>query len=134
ASHYTEGEDLLVWMATALEDFDDFNRKVRRWCDAADEAGAEPDPEKRAKKQRDARHLDLGEGLDGVKFFTGRLDAIDGEIFARELQRIERVLFDADWAAIRAEHGDNATVLHLPRTATQRRADALRIMAERSAA
>lgn len=83
AAAYAEGESLLVWMATALEDFDEFARQVRVWCDLADEAGADPDPERRARAQRDSRHLDVGEGLDGVRFLDGRLDAIDGEIFAR---------------------------------------------------
>ncbi len=131
---FVESEPHLLWMATALEVFDDFVRKVRLWCDLADEAAEDPDPERRARKQRDSRHVSIGRGLDGVRFFQGRLDAVDGEIFDRELKRIEQTLFEADWAQIRAEHGDAATVLHLPRTATQRRADALRIMAERSAA
>lgn len=134
ASRIAEAEPLLAWMAAAIEGFDDFARKVRLWCDIADETGPDSDPESRARKQRDARDLKVGNGLDGVKFLQGRMDAVDGEIFHRELQRLEQMLFEADWAAIRAEHGEAATVLHLPRTAGQRRADALRIMAERSAA
>jgi hypothetical protein len=90
AADYADNEELLVWIATALDDFAEYARMIRRWCDAADQGGADPDPERRANKQRNSRHFDLGEGLDGVKFFTGRLDAIDGEIFTRELHGVER--------------------------------------------
>jgi len=46
----------------------------------------------------------------------------------------ERELFEADWAEARARCGDAAVAADLARTPKQRRADALRIMAERSAA
>ena len=134
AAAFAEGEAHLVWMATSLDDFDAFARKVRLWCDLADEHGKDPDPESRARKQKESRHLDVGSGLDGVKFLRGRMDTVDGEIFHTELQRIEQELFEADWAQARGEHGDAATTLDLRRTAGQRRVDALRIMAERSAA
>jgi hypothetical protein len=53
---------------------------------------------------------------------------------ASALSRIEQELFDADWAAARAEHGDAATAGHLPRTPAQRRHDALVEMARRAMA
>jgi hypothetical protein len=45
------------------------------------------------------------------------------------LARIERELFNADWAAAKAIHGDDTTAAHLARTAAQRRNDALVEMA-----
>jgi hypothetical protein len=51
-----------------------------------------------------------------------------------ELHRIEQQLFEADWAEARAENGPDALPKHLPRTAFQRIADALQIMARQSAA
>jgi hypothetical protein len=48
------------------------------------------------------------------------------------LRRIEQELFDADWAAARAEHGDTATTCHLSRTPAQRRHDALVELAKRA--
>lgn len=134
AERFAENESHLLWMATAFDDLDTFSRHIRLWSDLADEAGADPDPESRARKQKESRHLHVGNGLDGVRFLQGRLDAVDGEIFGCELQRIEQALFEADWAEIRAQHGDKANATHLTRTAPQRRADALTIMAERSAA
>jgi hypothetical protein len=51
---------------------------------------------------------------------------------ASALGRIEQELFEADWAAARAEHGDAATACHLTRTPSQRRHDALVEMARRA--
>lgn len=62
------------------------------------------------------------------------LDPITGEIFLRELERLEQELFEADWADARERLGEAATTADLRRTPKQRRADALRVMAERSAA
>jgi hypothetical protein len=47
------------------------------------------------------------------------------------LRRIEQELFDAGWAAARAEHGDAATACLLARTPAQRRHDALVELAKR---
>jgi hypothetical protein len=51
-----------------------------------------------------------------------------------ELERLEQELFDHDWAQAKAQHGDNLRVADLARTPAQRRADALVLMAQRSAA
>ena len=62
------------------------------------------------------------------------LDPITTEIVFRELERLERELFDADLAEARERLGAGASLQDLTRTPAQRRADALRMMAERSAA
>ena len=60
------------------------------------------------------------------------LDAIGGTEFLAELRRLEKELFEADWADARARLGDAATVHDLERTPAQRRHDALANMAEAS--
>ena len=61
------------------------------------------------------------------------LDAIGGTEFLAELRRLEKEMFEADWAEARARLGDLAKASDLARTAEQRRADALVEMARRSA-
>src|SRR5205807_7376189 len=50
-----------------------------------------------------------------------------------ELERLERQLFEADWAEAKLVHGQGTKAEHLGRTSAQRWADALREMARRSA-
>src|SRR5690606_38746671 len=63
----------------------------------------------------------------------GLLDPIGGAIFGDELDRLTQQLFEEDWALATQKHGDAVTVDLLPRTTSQRRADALVLMATRSA-
>jgi hypothetical protein len=128
AAQFAKGEQELLTAATTVSDFDDFARMVRYWIDGADvEAGQ--DAEARARRQRESRGLDLSDGLDGVGFLNGQLDAVDKEIFGSELRRIEHQLFLHDWAVARERHGDDARADQLDRTARQRRLDALIEMA-----
>jgi len=90
--------------------------------------------EDRAAGDHDRRYLRAAETLGGVVDVQGRLAPIDGAIFKGELQRLEREMFETDWADARAIHGDQATADHLTRTSAQRHADALVEMAKRSAA
>ena len=62
------------------------------------------------------------------------LDPVGWTEFDTVLRQIENELFEADWAACPAEHGDAATFDMLERTAPQRRADAMVEMAKRAAA
>lgn len=132
AKEYAESEAHLVSIAETVADFDDFARTVRYWIDAADDASSSGDPETRARRQRESRGLDFASGLDGVRFLNGRFDAIDGDIVDGELRRLEQQMFEADWAEARERYGDDARADQLPRTARQRRADALVEMATRS--
>lgn len=61
------------------------------------------------------------------------LDPVGGSICDAELRRLERKLFEADWAEARARLGGGATKDDLVRTSAQRRADATVEMARRSA-
>ncbi len=90
----------------------------------------EPPGVKRRRLERDFRINQVGDGWD----LRGTLGTADGAIVANQLQHIYDQLWEADWAAARAEHGDAATDAHLGRTVGQRRADALVEMARRASA
>ena len=108
----------------------DAKRCTRYWLNLAeDEIGKEP-----CDRDRAGRHFNGVRTYLGRVVFDGMLDPIAGTTVLNELNRLERQLFENDWAEARAEHGDSATASQLRRTADQRRADALEEMARRSAA
>ena len=76
--------------------------------------------------------MSLTEGLRGTGLLTGELTPTARAEVSTALDRIERELFDADWAVVRAEHGDAATTAQIARTPGQRRHDALVEMARRA--
>lgn len=93
-----------------------------------------PDEEERgAKAQRDDRRVHLSQSFENTWFLDGVLDPVSGSIVHDELQRLEKELFQAEWAAARERLGREPTVNDLARTPAQRRADALVEMAKRSA-
>jgi hypothetical protein len=95
----------------------------------------EPDVvEDEAQAAFERREAHASTTLDGTVVVDAVLDPVGGAIVLRELARIEQELFEADWAEARQRNGDGACAADLARTPRQRRADALRIMAERSAA
>ena len=126
---FARDEALLVEEGRRLT-FDDFHRVVQHWRNIADDDAAED----RADRHQQGRYLRTAATLEGMLDLQGRLDPINGAIFKGELDRLERELFEADWAAARREHGDQARPEHLVRTAAQRYADAIVEMARRSAA
>jgi hypothetical protein len=126
---FAEDEERLVGAAGRML-FSGFQTVITYWVHAHDPDGAEAD----AASLHDDRRLDASPSLGGVVFVDAMLDPVTGAIFLRELQRLDQELFDADWAEARNRLGPAATQADLCRTAKQRRADALRIMAERSAA
>jgi hypothetical protein len=102
-----------------------FRHALVEWLEASDPDGPEPaDPARRFHCSRSYRG---GWALDGW------LPAVDGSIFARELDRLERLLHDGEKAAKREALGREPLEHELERTPAQRRADALVLMAERSA-
>jgi hypothetical protein len=90
----------------------------------------DPDPD---KPDRDHRNVSLHDGLRGTGLLSGELTPAAKAEVRSELDRLERRLFEADWAAAKAVHGEAVTVAHLARTPAQRRHDALVEMARRSA-
>lgn len=129
ADAFVQCEDQLVGFARDLL-YDDFLRAVRYWEQAADQDGAED----KATKQRQSRRLHLSQTLDDMFVLDGLLDPIGGTIVATALGRIEREMFEQEWADAREIHGDDTRVEHLWRTPAQRRADALVEMAQRAMA
>ncbi len=125
---FAEAEAELVAAARTL-DFDLFVRAVRAWMDFVDPDGAE----ERARKADERRRTHASRTFDGMVRIDAWLDAIGGTEFLAELRRLEKEMFDADWAEARARLGDLAKASDLARTAEQRRADALVEMARRSA-
>ena len=103
-----------------------FLRRLQDWLDEADPDGPEPD---------DAFHrrFHCSQTTGDAWRLDGWLDPVAGTILAGELDRLERQLFEADWAQAKARLGFDPLLADLARTPEQRRADALVLMAERSA-
>jgi len=124
---FARDEAMLVEHVKTLR-FPDAVSAVRYWLQIAeDEVAKLP-----SSCRHDGRYLTAVRGIFGTVDVRGTLDAIGGTEFLSELERLERQLFEADWANARAEHGDETRVEHLARTGPQRRADAAVLMAERS--
>jgi hypothetical protein len=126
---FAEDEAKLVRLAGEML-FRRFEVGIRYWIDAHAPDDAEDD----AVRRYEARRLDCSETFEGMIVLDALLDPINGGIVARELRRLEEELFEADWAEACSRLGAGATPTDLRRTPKQRRADALRVMAERSAA
>ncbi|HEX4906789.1 MAG TPA: DUF222 domain-containing protein [Acidimicrobiales bacterium] len=126
---FTKAEEQLVSDATT-ERFDTFCRRVAYWRQEA-----EPDVvEDEAAAAHDRRSLHASTTFEDVVAVDATLDPVGGAIYLGELTRLERLLFEQDWAAARARLGHEPCVVDLDRTPAQRRADAQVLMAERSAA
>jgi hypothetical protein len=126
---FAKAEEELVTSACTHR-YDKFHRDVQYWRQEA-----EPDlVEDEAAVLHDARHLHASRSFEGCVVVDGVLDAVGGSIFLNELQRLEQHLFKADWAAAKERLGRDPHVHELDRTPAQRRADAVEVMAERSAA
>jgi hypothetical protein len=129
AAFAEDGEERLVHLAGELR-FTQFETAVRYWCHLA----APNDVEDDARRRWLGRRVHCSRTFEGNVVLDALLDPVTGEIVARELERLERELFEADLAEARERVGPGASLTDLARTPAQRRADALRVMAERSAA
>jgi hypothetical protein len=121
-------EALLVDQAETLR-FESFARAVAYWEQLADPDGTEAGAEAR----RTRRDVYLEASFGGTYLGQVTLDPVSGAIVSGELGRLERELFEADWALARNALGREPTPTDLARNAGQRRADALVEMATRSA-
>lgn len=124
---FARDEKMLVDDARILN-FSHFTTVLAYWAQHADPNGTDD----KAKDNLERRNVQLSQSLDGMWFGDLVLDPITGEIVSNELRRLERELFEADWAEARERLGDQAGVGDLRRTPGQRRADALAEMARRS--
>lgn len=128
ADAFARDEEMLVRHARRLL-YGEFRKALTYWSHRADPQGAD----ERAHQVHEARRVDIAHTYEGTVDIVGLLDPVSGAIVADEVARLEQLLFEQDWTAARAEHGATALPEHLPRTAGQRRADALVEMARRSA-
>ncbi len=120
-------EETLVAQAATLR-YDLFVRAAAYWRQLADPDGAEDDEESR----RGRRDVYLARSFGGMWLGKITLDPISGSIVSGELERLERALFESDWAEARERLGKEPRLADLGRSSGQRRADALVEMATRS--
>ena len=121
-------EHLLVDQGCRLT-HQEFVRAVGYWRQLADPGGTEEDAEDRTAR-RDAF---LVPSVHGTWLGRLTLDPVAGAIVGNELHRLDRLLFDQEWAEARARLGREPTPHDLARTPGRRRADAFVEMATRSA-
>jgi hypothetical protein len=128
-TEFVDDEELLVEYARALEHVD-LVRLVRTWSDLKQP----DDADGAAGKREEERSLHGSRTLGGRVRVDGWLTPLVGTEFLAELDRREKVLFEADWADARERLGDKATKDDLVRTPAQRRHDAFAEIVRRSAA
>ncbi|MGH9263641.1 MAG: DUF222 domain-containing protein [Acidimicrobiales bacterium] len=129
AEAFARDQEWLVTQARALP-YRHFARALAYWRQLADPDGAEAS----AEAAHRARRLHLSQTFGGAWALDGRFDPVNGSILAGVLGRIEKELFEADWAEAKERVGDGVGVADLARTPAQRRADALVEMARRAEA
>jgi hypothetical protein len=127
AEFFARDEALLVDHARSMS-WADFVRAIEYWRQHADPDGVERD----ADHDEALRRVHLSPGLRGTGILDGMLTPLGYATVDAALRRIEQELFEADWAAARAEHGEAATACHLTRSPAQRRHDALVEFAKRA--
>lgn len=112
-------EQVLLDAAHELE-YVDFRVVTQRWEQLADADGAHRDHEA-THERRNARLAKIGNEFR----WESNHGVIDGTAMREIFQKFCEAEFHTDWDATVAQHGDQARRELMPRTAAQRRADAL---------
>ncbi|HET7722534.1 MAG TPA: DUF222 domain-containing protein [Acidimicrobiales bacterium] len=102
-----------------------FLRRLQDWVDTHDPDGPEPDGAH--------RRFSCSRTIEDRWRLDGWLDPVPGTIFHTELSRLQRQLFLEDQREATDRLGHEPLPFQFRRSAEQRRADALVLMAERSA-
>ncbi len=92
------------------------------------------DAEERASRQLEDRYASSSRTFGGAGKVDAGIEAVGFTIWQAELERLVKHLLEADRAEARDGLGRDPVASELRRTARQRRADAMVLMAERSAA
>ena len=121
--------EMLLADAVALP-FDVFERRVRTWEALADPQG---DRNRHEHLEQD-RTVRLRPRPEGGWTLTGSLGELSGSEFNEILAHFIDAEWRNDWTQARSRLGDGVTTTDLCRTAAQRRADALLVMARAAAA
>jgi hypothetical protein len=124
---FARDEAYLVGQAKALK-FEALVKVLAYWFQHADPDGAD----EAAMERRARRDVYLTPSINGMALGGMTLDAIGGSIVAAELNRLEQLLFEEDWAEAKERLGREPKLHELRRTSAQRRADAMILMAVRS--
>jgi hypothetical protein len=119
ADQLPPSEQLLLDAATQLE-YVDFRVVTQRWQQLADADGAHHSHEA-THAHRNARLVEI----DGEFRLETSHGVVQGAAMREIFEKFCEAEFHADWDATVAEHGDRASKDLMPRTAAQRRADAL---------
>jgi len=107
-----------------------FVQYMAYWKHRADREGSEDQAERRCAQ----REVYLVQSFEDTWLGQMTLDPISGAIVGGELDRLEQLFFEAEWAEAKERLGREPLVSELTRTPGQRRADALVEMATRSKA
>jgi hypothetical protein len=127
AALFARDEQLLVNLIGSMR-FATAKKTVAYWRSNADDEN----DKKRVDRQKSRRHGCADRTFNGGVHVSGFLPRVAGTAFFDEFRRIERQLFEADLGEARRLHPDDP-MTHLARSGAQRGADAMVIMAERSA-
>ena len=127
-SQFARDESMLVNLIGPMR-FVAAKQTVAYWRSSARDEVQEPFVD----RQTSRRHASCDRTFHGGVHLQAFFARVPGTAVYDEVHRLERELFEADLAAARTEHGDDA-LAHLPRTGAQRMADAIELMARRSAA
>lgn len=125
--HLPGSAGVLLEAARTLS-FEDFKLVLAQWLVYADSDGTVQRAE-RTHEQRTASLVSVG---DGYEWHTSH-GVIDGQIMQQVFDAFVEAEFQADWDTCVAEHGIGACAALLPRTARQRRADAMVALFEAAA-
>jgi hypothetical protein len=124
---FARDEAMLVDQIASMR-YSTAKKAVAYWKSKARDALDDPLDE----RQHSDRNACCDRTINGGVHVSAFLPSVPGTIVLDEWRRLERQLFEHDLAAARESHGDEA-LAHLSRTHTQRMADALVVMATRSA-
>lgn len=115
----TEAAAELIALAKAVP-FEEFRIVTQRWEQLNDSDGAHAGHEAAHAGRRVTTST-----MDDTFHLAAQFGAVQGAGIVEILKRFENALFDAEWEALRAVHGDDACTSMLERTNSQRRADAM---------